>query len=192
MGKIEKSLATQIRRTKINSAIIATVAVAGVLAVGAVAPNVLGALGSTQFMQKRTQRIKSSFSRLMHAGYIVLEEAHGKKQVRLTKKGEWFAAQIGEGSLIPKKPKHWDGKWRMLIFDIPETRKKSREKIRLTLTTLGFVRLQDSVWVYPYDCEDFINVLKVDLRLGKDVIYVIADRVGNDEHLREQFLLKGQ
>lgn len=53
--------------------------------------------------------------------------------------------------------------------------------------TLGFVRLQDSVWVYPYDCEDLITLLKADLKVGKDVLYVVADRIEYDQPLRTLF-----
>jgi CRISPR-associated endonuclease Cas2 len=187
MGDMEKEVAAQVRRTKINSAIIGTVAVAGIVAVGVLAPNVLGVLGKTGFIQKRKSRVESSFSRLIRTGYIVLDERNGKKYARLTPKGEMFAARIGEGTLAQKKPKRWDGKWRVLVFDIPETRKRSRNQVRLTLTNLGFRRLQDSVWVYPYDCEDLIMVLKADLKLGRDVLYVIADRIENDKELKNHF-----
>lgn len=178
------------RHTKINSAIIATVAVVGGVAIAAVAPNVLGMLGKTKFLSQRRRNVQSSLTRLVRAGYIVFQEEKGKKKLLLTKKGEWFAARMGEGALAPKKPRRWDGKWRLLMFDVPENRKKSREQIRLTLSGLGFVRLQDSVWVYPYDCEDFITVLKVDLKVGKDMLYVLADRIENDKVLRAHFGLK--
>ena len=187
MGEMERTVATDVRRSKINSAVIAAVSVAGMLAVAAVAPNILTLLGKTTLVGQRKQKIKSSFNKLLKHGYLALERSKGVTRVRLTKKGEWFAARIGEGKLVPKKPKRWDGKWRMLIFDIPENRRKSRQQLRLTLTGLGFCRLQDSVWVYPYDCEDFITVLKIDMRLGKDVLYVIADRIENDKKLRSQF-----
>lgn len=187
---MEKALAAQVRRTKINSAIISTVAVAGLLPIAVLAPNVLGALGKTKFLTQRRKRMQKSFTRLVQAGYILLEGDSTAKRARLTKKGEWFAARIGEGSLVPKKPRRWDGKWRMLIFDIPETRKKSRAQLRCTLAGLGFRRLQDSVWVYPYDCEDFVTILKLDMRVGKDILYIIADRIENDKPLRIHFGLE--
>lgn len=180
-------VAAGVRRSKINSAVIATVSVAGILAVAAVAPNALTLLGKTKLVDQQKQKIKSSFSKLLKHGYLILQRDKGVMRVRLTKKGEWFAARIGEGKLAPKKSKRWDGKWRMLIFDIPENRKKSREQVRLMLAGLGFRRLQDSVWVYPYDCEDFITVLKIDLHLGRDVLYIIADKIENDKKLKEQF-----
>ena len=75
----------------------------------------------------------------------------------------------------------------MLIFDIPEKRKSLREKVRTTLVSLGFKRLQDSVWVYPDDCEDLITLLKADFRVGKDLLYLIVDTIENDRVLREYF-----
>ena len=176
---------TEVRRTRINKAIVGAIAVGGVLAVGLVAPQVLGAMGKLGLInpyQKR-QNVKKSFTRLIERGYIVIHSG----RARLTPKGEKFAALLGEGRLAPKKPKHWDTKWRMLIFDIPEYRKSVRSKIRNTLISLGFYRLQDSVWVYPYDCEDLITLLKVDSRVGKDVLYVIADKIEHDAPLRSFF-----
>ena len=187
MGNIEHSLQKEMRRTRINSAIISTLAVGGVVAVSLIAPGVIGAMGKLGLInpfQKR-QSVKKSLSRLILQGYISMK--NGK--VQLTQKGEKFAAMIGEGGLIQKKPKRWDGKWRMLIFDIPERKKNIREYIRTTLVSLGFYRLQDSVWVHPYDSEDFITILKVDLKIGKDVLYIIADRIEYDAPLRKYFKL---
>lgn len=75
----------------------------------------------------------------------------------------------------------------MLIFDIPEQKKGLREKIRTTLQRVGFVRLQDSVWIYPYDCEDLITLLKADFKVGKDMLYMIVDTLEYDSPLRSQF-----
>ncbi|MCI0557327.1 MAG: hypothetical protein MN733_02450, partial [Nitrososphaera sp.] len=77
--------------------------------------------------------------------------------------------------------------WRVLIFDVPEYRKKIRETIRHSLRMIGFVRLQDSVWVYPYDCEDFVALLKADLKIGKDVLYLIVQEMEGDTHLKQIF-----
>ena len=128
-----------------------------------------------------------TLSRLISAGYLLLVSEGGRRRIRLTPKGERYAALIGEGKLVPKKPRRWDHRWRLLIFDIPERRRKTRAQIRTTLVSLGFVRLQDSVWVYPYDCEDLITLLKADFKVGKDVLYVIADKIEYDAPLRAKF-----
>ena len=54
----------------------------------------------------------------------------------------------------------------------------------------GFVRLQDSVWIYPYDCEDLIALAKANFRIGVDVLYMIVERLDCDKHLREHFGLR--
>jgi len=75
----------------------------------------------------------------------------------------------------------------VLIFDIPEKRKGTREKVRRTLISLGFERLQDSVWVFPYDCEDLITLLKVDFKIGKDILYLVVESLEYDLPLRKKF-----
>ena len=90
-------------------------------------------------------------------------------------------------SEIKNKQKKWDGKWRVLIFDIPEKRKSVRNKIRQSLRTIGFMRLQNSVWIYPYDCEDFIILLKADFKIGKDVLYMIVEELEYDTPVKLYF-----
>ena len=176
----------EVRRTRINSAIIKTLAVGGVLAVALMAPNALQLLKQFGIAnpKKKKQGIHKSLDRLITGGYVRKTDG----QLELTQKGERLAALLGEGRLAPRKPKRWDGKWRGLIFDIPERRKGVRDQVRRTLVGLGFTRLQDSVWVYPYDCEDLITFLKADFRLGKDVLYLIAD-MEDDKPLRSRFNL---
>lgn len=55
------------------------------------------------------------------------------------------------------------------------------------MQSFGFYRLQDSVWVYPYDCEDVIGLLKTNLGLGSAVLYMIVEKIENDRRLREHF-----
>jgi len=49
--------------------------------------------------------------------------------------------------------------------------------------------IQDSAWVYPYDCEEFVALLKAHLRLGKDVVYAVVEEIGNDAPIRTHFKL---
>ena len=80
-------------------------------------------------------------------------------------------------------------RWRVVIFDIPENRRGSRDLFRKTLRAAGFVQLQQSVWVYPYDCEDLIILLKADLKVGRGIVYMIVEKIENDKWLRERFSL---
>lgn len=186
MGTLEQC-AKQLRRTKLTIAIVSIVAVTGIVAVAAVAPGLTSVLGKSKYLRQRLYQSRSRISKLIQDRYLELERKNGKLYLRLTEKGERFAALMQEGALAIKKPRRWDGRWRLLIFDIPERRKGVRDNVRRTLIGLGFVRLQDSVWAYPYDCEDFITILKTDFKIGKDVLYIIADQVEYDAPLRKHF-----
>jgi DNA-binding transcriptional regulator PaaX len=77
----------------------------------------------------------------------------------------------------------------MLVFDIPEGRRYIRQKVRNTLRSIGFYRLQDSVWVFPYDCSEFVTLLKADFKVGKDLLYLIADSIEDDIKVKDYFNL---
>lgn len=49
------------------------------------------------------------------------------------------------------KEKNKDNAWLMVLFDIPEKLRKSRDFFRHSLRELGFEQLQKSVWVTPYN-----------------------------------------
>ncbi len=123
--------------------------------------------------------------RLAQKGFI---EYRGG-QVYLTPRGEAELQKSELRGYVARKPRRWDERWRVLIFDIPEYRKGLRDKMRRTLIAVGFVRLQDSVWVYPYDCEDLITLLKADLRIGKDVLYMVVETLEGDGPLKKHFRL---
>ena len=46
----------------------------------------------------------------------------------------------------------WDGKWRLVIFDIPEKRRPARDLLRQKLKEWGFVHFQKSVWGSKKNC----------------------------------------
>ena len=88
---------------------------------------------------------------LKRKGYIRVEQLSGKRGILLTKKGDERVLRIQQK--LGLKPKRKDGKWQMIIFDIPEEKKKLRDILRSTLRSFGYEYLQDSVWVCPYDVE---------------------------------------
>ena len=118
----------------------------------------------------------------------LLEYHH--RSLRLTSKGESLLRRLELGNIKMLKPKRWDGKWRVLAFDIPEKQKYLRERIRGILVMIGFVRLQDSVWIYPYDCEDIIRLFKTDLKIGKNMLYMIVESLEHDFFLKIHFFGK--
>lgn len=163
-----------------------SVKIAGVLGVALVAPNVLSGLAKLGVIStsRTVETAQRSYKRLIASGHLASDGKH----LRLTQKGESEMIRLlGKASV--QKTKRWDGKWRVLMFDVPEYRKTIRDKIRRTVSGIGFQRLQDSVWIYPYDCEDLITLLKADFRIGKDVLYMVVESLEGDGWLRTLFKL---
>ncbi len=85
------------------------------------------------------------------------------------------------------KETKWDGKWRIVVFDIPERIKGGRNALREKLKELGFYELQKSVWIFPYDCKDEIDFIIEFFDLRRYVRYGILESIDNDLHLQEIF-----
>jgi len=107
----------------------------------------------------------------------------------LTDKGKQKALTYDLEKMEIKKPKQWDEKWRIVVFDIPEKIKKVREAIRQHLKNLGFYELQKSVFVHPYECKNEIDYLIELYDIRKFVRFIVADSIDNELHLKEYFTL---
>ena len=190
MRRLETESRKRSRRANIKKLVLASAAVVGGISVALIDPGAIGAMGKLGLIPSARQLeiIKRSRSRLVARGLLIYQG----NTLRLTSKGEQILRRLELHDFKLRKPKRWDRKWRVLIFDIPERRKGLRQKIRNTLKTIGFVRLQNSVWAYPYDCEDLITLLKADFKIGKDLLYLIVDSLEYDRPLKECFGLGKQ
>lgn len=83
----------------------------------------------------------------------------------------------------------WDNKWRIVIFDIPEKLKKVRDALRYHLKRLGFIELQHSVFVLPFQCRDEIEYLVEFYNMRRFVRYIEARYIDNELDLKHKFRL---
>ena len=185
MGDIETKFRKRKSRKDIKRAILTSVKAVGFLSMAVVAPNAIQCMRSFGIVPGKREKeiMERSRDRLIESKLLKYEDGF----IKLTEKGQMQLDLLERKNWTMDKPRKWDGRWRMLIFDIPENRKYLRDKIRTTLVSIGFVRLQDSAWVYPYDCEDLVTLLKADFKIGKDLLYVIIDFIENDKNLRKSF-----
>jgi CRISPR-associated endonuclease Cas2 len=87
-----------------------------------------------------------------------------------------------------KKPRKWDQKWRILIFDIQDKHKVKREALRGKLKELGLYRLQKSVWVCPYDFFQEMDFLREFFGLKyREMRIITASEIENDEEIKAFF-----
>ena len=113
----------------------------------------------------------------------------GSFRLVLTKKGREEARKLDIlGSVINfKKPKRWDGKWRIVIFDIPEKDRVFRSILRKHLFALEFYKLQQSVFVSPYPFEKQILNLTQVYSATPYVRVITATRIDNEKKLKRHF-----
>jgi len=166
----------------------------GILTTALVAPKLLSLIGPPDRSQPRRKelyaRIALARYRLEQRGLIRKEERANGIYFRLTPKGEKSIEKILAREYRIPEPVWWDGKWRVLIFDIREKRRNTRAELRRLLTGAGFVRLQDSVWVYPYPCDEFVALVRAHLSSGVgELRFFVAEALESDRALREHFRL---
>ena len=185
MGILEEHNKRRIKKGKLERIILNSVATVGVLSIGLIAPNVISAMSKLGIMPKIRQReyVTSSAAKLVKKKLLRFKDGY----YQLTSQGEQILRLWNIDDYKRKRPKRWDEKWRMVILDIPEEKRKVRRQVSNLFRQAGLYRLQDSVWVYPHDCEDIIGLLKTNLGVGKDVLYIIADEIENDKYLRSHF-----
>ena len=84
--------------------------------------------------------------------------------------------------------KKWDGRWRLVFYDIDEKSKRTRDRLQKKLKELGFGMIQKSVYLTPFDvAEDFREFL-LEQGLSDFVFVGVVDRLfaGNEKKLIEK------
>lgn len=108
------------------------------------------------FEKYRKDKNKIKFRKLIHHlkthNYIRVKNLENKKAIVLTDKG--LSKALKASFIMEGKEKRKDGKWIMLMFDVPEKWRKSRNLLRSILHNLGYKMFQQSVWVTPYDVSE--------------------------------------
>jgi len=203
LASLSELLVQQIRKEEIHrryapvKQILALIGVAGVVGLSLVAPT--ASMIAKPFLdeQKRRQRdawkhynpslLRSSIRRLHKQKYVEISRQNGEEVVMLSETGRRRILKYSLDELTIEKPKHWDGQWRMIIYDVENSKKRLRDVFREALKALGFLQLQESVWVYPYPCEKQITFLKEYYGVGREVLYVVATTLEDDSPYKVYF-----
>lgn len=117
----------------------------------------------------------------------IKENADGSATLVLTNKGRALALTYQIDCMQIPAMKRWDGKWRIVLFDIPEKFKKSRDALSFALKQAGFLKFQKSVFIHPYECRNEIDFMIEFFNLRSYVRIVIATDIDNSLHLKKHF-----
>lgn len=134
--------------------------------------------------------VRRQINRLERQNYITKRVfADGRVEIKLNKKGVKRSLTYDLYTMTIPKQKKWDGKWRMAIFDVPETRRQLRERFRKSVMRLGLYQLQKSVYISPYPCADQIEFLRQLFDMAIDVKYFTVEKLEDDMQIRYFFNL---
>lgn len=182
-------------RLPIQIIALRTLYATGAITTALVAPKMLKMFPVFDRGKKRRKelygRIDQALYRLREKNLILFSKTEGRRPIaRLTERGKTEVEKIILGQYLISETTAWDGKWRIIIFDIREKRRLTRQRLRALLRSAGMIRLQDSVWIYPYPCDEFVVLLRSHLAIGtSELLYFTCDGFESDRHMREHFNL---
>jgi len=143
--------------------------------------------GSKKYSKTQIRSAVNSIKSQKLIEYII--DKNGKTVVKITKKGKTKLRAFSIDLMEIKKPKKWDGKWRLAMFDIPMRFTKGREALRYHLKDLNFFQFQKSAWIYPYPCEDEIIFIADFFGVGKYVEILTVESILREERIKKYFSL---
>jgi hypothetical protein len=141
--------------------------------------------------RKKEKCFYNAFFYLKKNGYIRIDNKNGQIYISLTEEGRKKAGKYQIDDLKIKKSKKWDGKWRIMIFDIKDKQKIKREALRGKIKELELFQLQKSVWIYPYDFNKELGLLRSFFGLNKkEMQFILASSIEYDDEAKNYFGLK--
>ncbi len=136
-------------------------------------------------------RIVQALYRLEKQGLVQKTGKVIQEGLELTDNGRRHIKRILSDKLDSPRGKPWDGKWHVVIFDIPEHHRLGRDLLRRKLNQLGCHQLQKSVFLYPYDLRLIVERIRDSYDLKSDLIYITADTLDWEQHYQKLFEEKG-
>ncbi len=150
---------------------------------------------STKLMYKiareravRRYKTRLAIDRLVREGYVQRRD----DILSITNTGRVLIERTVKNIRATLDTLQWDGKWRIITFDIPERLRQARDEIRTILKRAGFIKLQNSTWIFPHECEELSRLLRNDPRLSRHVLYGVLEKIQDDARLRHAFRLKSK
>lgn len=149
-------------------------------------------MSSVKNHQKKREKILRSLKNLEKNEIIELVEKDDKVIIYLKDVNNAKVIEYSIESLLKYKQqkKQWNGKWFLVFFDVPEIQRNKRDYLRKFLKRLGFYQYQKSVYLFPYECEKEVELIKKIVEGAKYMKYIIAEKIEDENSAKKYFALK--
>ena len=143
-----------------------------------------------EFEEDREDSIERA-SQSLFKSKLVEERSNkdGTTTIVLTQKGREYAMAFDMENTKLSHEEKWDGKWRMVMYDIPIKLNKVRESLRYQLKRIGMKEIQQSVFVYPYQCHKEIKYIIEFYFAWKYIHFLEATFINGEDKLKKHFKL---
>lgn len=176
-------------RGEIKEIILTTMLVVGFITIALAAPN---AVQVFKYFQPKNayerERIKNSLRRLEARG-LIKQKDHMDGYYVLTTKGKARAQRYQLENMQVERQKKWDGKWRLVMFDVPHEKRMARQAINFALKKIGCVHYQKSVFITPYPCKKEIDFIGDVFGVREHIRIVVAESIEGDKKFKSKFEL---
>ncbi len=132
-------------------------------------------------------RVGQAIHGLEKKKWVRVYQKNGEDVVEITERGKQKVLEYNLETMKLKPQKKWDGVWRMVMFDIPETKKRARSAVSFKIKELGLYPIQKSVFASPYPCKDEIDFIGEIFGVRKHIIYLHATNFEGATKMKQHF-----
>ena len=142
--------------------------------------------------------VRAAVSRSAARGWILPERQGRRAYYKLSPRVSWQVRQVRR-RLTDGVDGSWDGRWRMLVYAVPEGMRSQRDKFRNELVLLGYGTPAPGVWISPtadlgataelisyYDLAPYVEVFQAE-RLGSQPVESLVARTFHLEEAEERY-----
>jgi len=151
-----------------------------------------GLLKSIENKKEKERKILRALENLEKKEIIDIVEENNKVYVTVKDKDHPKIIEYSIKILLDfkRKKKKWDGKWFIVFFDVPEIQRNKRDFLRSYLKKLGFCPYQQSVYIFPYECQKEVSLIRKIVEAAKYLRYVVAEKIEEEEKIKRFFNFK--
>lgn len=142
--------------------------------------------------------VRAAVSRSAARGWIIPERRGRRAYYKLSPRVSWQVRQVRR-RLCDGEYDAWDGRWRMLVYAVPEGMRSQRDKFRNELVLLGYGTPAPGVWISPtadleataelisyYDLVPYVEVFLAE-RLGSQPVEELVARTFHLEEAEKRY-----
>ncbi len=117
---------------------------------------------------------RTTLGRMRQRGWFETMRHGRQSEYRLTDRGRVILLE-GERRIFEAPLHDWDGRWHLVVYSLPERRRRLRNEFRKKLTWFGFGSLAPGTWISPHDRRPELAGVQADLEIESFVTMFAAE-----------------